>query len=95
MSEQIEFNMDKEYSLRVAPALVEIDLSTYEEFELAHPYDEKLAAFAAEQRRRNERDILESEFCLDEDDMPDPDAATVEAWAEETRIVMESEFIAD
>jgi hypothetical protein len=62
MTEQIEFNMDAEYSLRVAahPELVEID-----------PYEK-----------------LESEFCLDEDDMPDPDAATVEAWAEETRIVM-------
>ena len=82
MTEQIEFNMDAEYSLRVAehPELVEID-----------PYDEKLAAFAAEQRQRNERDILESEFCLDEDDMPDPDAATVEAWAEETRILMEED----
>ena len=39
MTEQIEFNMDAEYSLRVAehPELVEIDLSTYEEFELDHP----------------------------------------------------------
>lgn len=61
MSQQIEFNMDAEYSLRVAehPELVEIDFSTYEEFELDHPYDEKLAALSAEQRGRNERDILE------------------------------------
>ena len=64
MPEQIEFNLDAEYTTRVAahPELVEIDLSTYEEFELDHPYDETLAAFAAEQRRRNERDIMESEF---------------------------------
>ena len=64
MPEQIEFNLDAEYTTRVAahPELVEIDLSTYEESELDHPYDETLAAFAAEQRRRNERDIMESEF---------------------------------
>ena len=61
MTEQIEFNLDAEYTARVAahPELVEIDLSTYEEFELDHPYDETLAAFAAEQCGRNERDICE------------------------------------
>lgn len=61
MTEQIEFNMDAEYTARVAahPELVEIDFSVYEEFELDHPYDEKLAAFTAEQRGRNERDIWE------------------------------------
>ena len=59
MSEQIEFNMDAEYSLRVAehPELVEIDLGTYEEFEIES--SEETDAWAAEQRQRNERDIWE------------------------------------
>ena len=59
MTEQIEFNMDAEYSLRVAehPELVEIDLGTYEEFEIESSVSSD--ALAAEQRQRNERDIWE------------------------------------
>ncbi len=63
MTEQIGFDLDAEYTKRVAehPELVEIDFSTYAEFEL----DAEDEAGVAEQRERNERDIQESELTID------------------------------
>jgi hypothetical protein len=57
MTEQIEFNLDAEYTARVAqiPGLVEIDFSVYEEWEIAD--SEKTAQWRAHERQRITEEI--------------------------------------
>jgi uncharacterized protein (UPF0276 family) len=58
MTEQIEFNLDAEYTARVAqiPGLVEIDFSVYEEWELDEE-NEKVKEWRAHERQQLTEEI--------------------------------------